>query len=216
MSFDALAPHYGWMEFVLAGGKLQRCRTAFLDRATCARNVLILGEGHGRFLVECRRRLPTARITCVDASQRMLAVARARLHQSGLTAESVTFIQSDVLSWNGPEAEMDLLVTHFFLDCFRADQLQHIVAKLARAARPGARWLLADFQLPAAGLSRLRARLILKTMYAFFRVATRLPASRLTPPDANLQRGGFVLRDRRESEWGLLRSDYWELPGGRA
>src|SRR5439155_22241467 len=31
MSFDTLAPHYRWMEFILAGKKLQRCRTAFLD-----------------------------------------------------------------------------------------------------------------------------------------------------------------------------------------
>ena len=27
MSFDRLAPHYTWMEAVLAGPRLQRCRT---------------------------------------------------------------------------------------------------------------------------------------------------------------------------------------------
>ena len=30
-SFDLLAPHYRWMEFVLAGRKLQECRTVFLQ-----------------------------------------------------------------------------------------------------------------------------------------------------------------------------------------
>src|ERR1041385_77794 len=50
MSFDALAPHYLWMEWLLAGRKLQRCRTAFLDEARAARDILLLGEGNGRFL----------------------------------------------------------------------------------------------------------------------------------------------------------------------
>src|SRR4051812_20630121 len=83
VSFDVLAPHYRWMELLLAGEKLQRCRTAFLKEVADARDVLIVGEGHGRFLVECRRRLPDARITCVDASERMLEVARARLRRAG-------------------------------------------------------------------------------------------------------------------------------------
>src|SRR5690349_9347963 len=72
MSFDVLAPHYRWMEFVLAGEKLQRCRTAFLDSTGGAKNILILGEGNGRFLLECRRKFPDGQITCVDASARML------------------------------------------------------------------------------------------------------------------------------------------------
>ena len=75
MSFELLAPHYRWLEWVLAGNTLQRCRTAWLDRVASAPAVLLLGEGNGRFLAECRRRLPQARITCVDASGRMLRLA---------------------------------------------------------------------------------------------------------------------------------------------
>ena len=210
MSFDLLAPHYRWMEFLLAGEKLQRCRTAFLDQVTTAQNVLIFGEGNGRFLVECRRRLPDAHITCVDSSKQMLAAARARLQHAGLGDERVTFLHADALTWNAPGSVADLVVTHFFLDCFRADQLERIIAQLARAAHPNAIWLLADFQAPATGFARLRARVILKAMYAFFRTVTRLPARQLTPPDDILRRHGFKLRRRHESEWGLLRSDHWE------
>ena len=76
MSFDPLARHYRWMEPLLAGNKLQRCRAAFLDHVRDAQNVLIAGEGNGRFFVECRRKLPSAQITLVDASARMLAEAR--------------------------------------------------------------------------------------------------------------------------------------------
>lgn len=210
MSFDRLAPHYRWMERLLAGEKLQNCRTAFLQQVAAAQNVLILGEGPGRFLVECRRQLPTAQITCVDSSERMLVVARDRLIQAGLSTAQVKFICADVLSWNPPETAADLLVTHFFLDCFRADQLELLIAKLARAAQPAATWLLADFQTPPAGLARLRARLILKAMYVCFQTFTGLPANQLTPPEAYLRRQGFNLISRQENEWGLLQSDLWQ------
>jgi ubiquinone/menaquinone biosynthesis C-methylase UbiE len=209
MSFDRIAPHYRWMEFVLAGEKLQRCRTAFLDLVGAPKDVLILGEGHGRFLLECRRRIPSALITCVDSSERMLAVARQRLKRTGLPEERVRFVHADALSWNGSAAAADLLVTQFFLDCFRADQLGPLVARLASLSKPEAAWLVADFQAPAGGIPRLRACLLLNAMYAFFRTVTRLPASHLTNPDSFIQRHGFTLRKRIESEWGLLRSDLW-------
>ena len=49
MSFDALAPHYDWMEALLAGRRLERARAAQLDALAGRRRVLSAGEGHGRF-----------------------------------------------------------------------------------------------------------------------------------------------------------------------
>jgi ubiquinone/menaquinone biosynthesis C-methylase UbiE len=215
MSFDLLAPHYRWMELVLAGEKLQRCRTLFLPEVRDADNVLILGEGNGRFLVECRKLLAGARITCVDASARMLELARHRLEDCDLRLEGVEFVHADALSWKAPQKAFDLIVTHFFLDCFPGEDLTKLLCHLAEACHPGARWLLADFQIPKRGISRLRAQLIHRLMYLFFRIATRLPARRLTPPDPLLELRGFVLRRRQLSDWGLLRSDLWEQVKGR-
>jgi len=214
MSFDQIAPHYRWMEFVLAGRKLQGCRTEFLGRLNDAEKVLIVGEGNGRFLLECRRRLSQAHVTCVDASGRMLDLARARLRRGGLTDQRVEFLHADVLKWQPPGKAFDLIVTHFFLDCFRADQLREVVAKLATSARSGARWLLADFQVPVGRIARWRARIILWCMYSFFRAVTRLPAKELTTPDAFLIQAGFALEQRRLSEWGLLHSDLWRQGTG--
>jgi ubiquinone/menaquinone biosynthesis C-methylase UbiE len=210
MSFDGLAPHYRWMEFLLAGGKLQRCRTAFIRDIPPPRRVLMLGEGNGRCLVELLRAFPAASFTCVDASARMLECARARVLTHGLSDDAIEFIHADALHWQPQTAHFDLLVTHFFLDCFRAEQLTALIPRLASAATPDARWLLADFREPASGFAKWRARWILRTMYFFFRRATHLPAKHLTPPDSFLQRSGFTLRERRLSDWGLLHGDLWQ------
>ena len=210
MSFDWLAPHYRWMELVLAGDKLQQCRTAFLSPDLRATNVMIVGEGNGRFLVECRRVFSAAHIVCVDASQRMLQAARGRLMEHGFNTTGVEFVHADALSWRPPKAGFDLIVTHFFLDCFRLDQLQSVLNALAWGAGPRAKWLLADFQIPERGWRRRRAQLIHRLMYAFFRVVARLPAQQLTEPDALLREQGFIRRKRQVMNWGLLRSDLWE------
>lgn len=120
-----------------------------------------------------------------------------------------TLVQADVLEWKLAAKSYALLITNFFLDCFPADQLERAIARLSTAATADANWLLADFQTPAGGVKRIRARLILWAMYAFFRAATRLPAVRLTAPGLLLERAGFKLHRRIETEWSLLHSDWW-------
>jgi ubiquinone/menaquinone biosynthesis C-methylase UbiE len=210
MSFDTLAPHYRWMEFVLAGEKLQRCRTAFLDEIPTPLNILLLGEGHGRGLVECCRRFGDARITCIDSSAGMLAAAGRHLTSHNLKSSRVELIQTDILQWTPTGNAYDLVVTNFFLDCFTAAQLEEIIRKVARVTTDEANWLLADFQVASGAMHRGRSRIILWLMYSFFRPTTRLGARELTPPNSILQRTGFTLPCSTQAEWGLLHSDWWQ------
>jgi ubiquinone/menaquinone biosynthesis C-methylase UbiE len=205
MSFDLLAPHYRWMERVLAGGKLQRCRTEFLSRIAPPKHALLVGEGNGRFLSEFVRQFPQTQATCLDASAKMLEEAK-RAHASNT---NIRFVHADIFTWDPPLGAFDLIVTNFFLDCFGPEQLAQVVPKLASAASPDAIWLLSDFCEPPAGWRKWRARWILQSMYLFFRFVTKLPARRLTPPDPFLNAIGFRLIERSCHDWGLLHSDYW-------
>lgn len=214
MSFDLLAPVYRLMERVLAGGRLHRCRCAFLHEVPVPRRILVLGEGPGRFVVECHRAFPDAAITVVEESAGMITQAKRNLLRHGFDPASVEFIQADALEWQPTRRDHDLIVTHFFLDCFRPEQLADLVPRLAGAVVDAeeAHWLLADFQEASHGWRRWRSRVILAMMYAFFRAVTRLPARRLTPPDPLLQAAGFTLRQQVEMEWGLLKSQWWQRP----
>ena len=210
MSFDLLAPHYRWIEAMCAGGQLQRCRTALLAVLSVPQQVLVYGEGNGRFLVELCRRFPATRVTVVEESAVMIDLAHARLRRAGLAGAHVTFIHADALTWRPSPAAFDLIVTCFFLDCFRADQLQQLVPAIARAAAADAQWLRADFQIAHAGLRRACSQVIMKILYAFFRYATQLPAHRLVEVEPYLSAAGFTLRDRREFVFGLLFCECWK------
>lgn len=191
----------------MAGGLLQRCRTSFLAETADSRHGLLLGEGPGRFLVELMRTNPRVEVMCVERSPRMIQAARSELIEAELAR--IQFVQADALTWQPPRNEFDLVVTNFFLDCFRRDELEELVSKVSAGATEDARWLLADFREPEFGWRRWRGRMVLALMYGFFRFATGLSASCLTPPDRFLEAAGFRLADQHLANFGLVRSDLW-------
>jgi len=207
--FDLLAPVYPAMERLLAGKRLQRCRTAWLGELTGARRMLIAGVGHGPALDAVLRRHPQLHLTCVDASARMLAVARARAERAGLDLNRIEFVQAKLPGWRPASGRFDVIATHFFLDCFTPDQLGAVVSALSHLATPDARWIISDFTLPPRGPARWRALTVHRLMYLFFRLTTRLSARKVTPPDAVLAAHDFRLLRRQTHDWGLLHADLW-------
>ena len=208
MSFDRLAPHYRWMEAVLAGGLLQRCRTRWLGEVRDSRRALLVGEGHGRMLEACAAGLPDCEFMVLDQSEEMLVTARRRWSQIG-GRQKVSFQPADLRAWRADGPVFDLVVTNFFLDCFTPEELPRVIANISAALTPQGRWLLADFSVPPAGWRRLRAQLVLALAYGFFQQATGISASRVTPPDVEFRRAGFELRKREEFNHGLLHADLW-------
>ncbi|HKP93410.1 MAG TPA: class I SAM-dependent methyltransferase [Chthoniobacterales bacterium] len=206
MSFDAVAPWYRTLETIAFGNALQRARVACLDEIATSRRALVVGEGNGRFLKELLGVNRSIEVDCVDDSEQMLELARRRVREG---AGRVAFLRRDLLSWEPPPGRYDLIVTHFFLDCFPRDQLAGIVAKLSKAARPDAAWLLADFCLPDRGFARMRARLWLAAMYRFFRTVAGIDAQELIDPSPFLRSEGFALARQHLFRGGSLKSELW-------
>jgi hypothetical protein len=210
MNFDRLAAHYHWMETFFAGGLMQRGRITFLSRTRHCRRALLVGEGTGKFLAELLRANPLIQVTCLEHCRGMIEQMQRRLSAKKLDGSRVEFQQMDALHWSAPPEKFDLVVTNFFLDCFRAEELQRLVPLLAGATTAEAIWLLTDFREPERGWPRWRARIILALLYDFFRVATSLSASRLTPPDRFLAGAGFNLVERRLVSFGFVHADLWQ------
>ena len=124
----------------------------------------------------------------------------------------VTFEQADVLTASFPSGHYDAVVTLFFLDCFTPEQVGRIIDLVQPALCAGARWLFADFALPAAGLPRWRARAWLAMLYFFFRWQTGLAARSLPPSEALLRARGFHCAAEQSLDHGLLRSAVYVAP----
>ena len=213
MNFDRLAPHYRWMERILAGEILQRARTRWLDALSDRSHLLIIGEGAGRALEVICERFPALHVTVVEASAQMIAAAKAHLEQREFPLEKITWVHADVRIWLADRpvepGNCDAVLTPFVLDCFAPDDVRTVIAGIAASTARNCTWLLSDFRLPEGGWRRSRGRVVHALMYGFFRVATKLEARRVTPPDDALRAGGFALAERRLFNAGLIHSDLW-------
>ncbi len=213
MSFDRVAPHYRWLETLVFGSQLQEARVAFVQKIESPQRVLVVGEGNGRFLAEFVRVHPAAEIDCVEASGRMIDLARLRVGTA-----RVRFIQGDVRKVELPAATYDLIVTHFFLDCFeRRGALCSSSRSWPISAAPNAHWLIADFCLPEKTWRRLRERFLIALMYFFFRVVSgsKAASSRRLPAVSS---GPSVFRSPGAtlSPNEMIHSEFWrrDTPSG--
>lgn len=212
--FDGLASHYAWIEAVTFGGLLAWCRTALLSELTTARRVLVLGEGDGRFVSAFLTSNPDAVVDVIDASPAMVALARSRAAARPGAADRVRWHVGDARQLEPPGAPYDLIVTNFFLDCFPAAELEPLVARLARSLTPDGRWLVGDFELPSSRAGRMAAHAALAVMYAFFSVATRIPARSLADPRPLLRAQGLTLERERRRLGGFLVASLWKRSDG--
>jgi hypothetical protein len=134
-------------------------------------------------------------------------VARARRRLAGTPAAGrVRFACADALTFDpGPE-RFEAVVTLFFLDCLRPDQVAALAGRLGGVLTPDATWLFSDFVLPPGGWARLRGRAWLGFLYTFFRWETGLAVRELPPSEEILAGCGWGRDAVRDRQGGLLRS----------
>ncbi len=178
-----------------------------LAQRDCA---LVYGDGDGRFLAELLKRAPWIQAVVVDASAAMLrqtarkmpACNRVRLvHADALTCDPTQF----------PEAPFDLVVSHFFLDCFSEPEIALLVSRLHKAVRDDAIWIVSDFAIPQRAPAKQVATLIVRGLYFAFSLLTGLTTRCLPDHGRVMREAGWRLEDRRMLLFGLLISERWRL-----
>ena len=211
VNFDRVARPYRWLEYLSFGPWLARCRSAQLAHLTGARHALLLGDGDGRFLARLLAANPTLTADVVDSSHSMLKLLDRRIRKSGSQAhQRICLHHADALKWN-PTAGYDLIVSHFFLDCFFPHQLEQLFDSVLPHALPGAQWVISEFAIPRNPFAAYCARGIVRSLYHAFAWTTGLRVRALPDYAPSLLRRGLVLSHHRRYLAGLLCSQVWTL-----
>jgi SAM-dependent methyltransferase len=211
--FDRIARPYRWLEYLSFGPMLERCRLHFLPQLVSARRALVLGDGDGRFLARLLETNPLLHADVVDLSPAMLELLQARAARIG-ALHRITLHCADALAFD-PSGTYDLVVTHFFLDCFTTEELTALAAGIQSHLSADARWIVSEFAIPPGPMA-FPAKCIVRNLYAAFRILTGLRVRQLPDHAEVLSAIGLLPSARRNWLGGMLVSELWETPGNRS
>jgi len=201
-NFDGMARAYRWLEYLTLGPLLQRTRVHFLPLLRDCRSAIVLGDGDGRFLAALLRQNTTLHADAVDSSASMLALLSRRTDPARVTTHHV-----DALDFR-PKETVDLIATHFFLDCLTQDEVDTLTQRLVTSLKPGGLWVVSDFRIPA-GLMHLPARLCVGVLYRIFGLLTGLQVRHLPDINGALSKAGLTRIGLHHWLFGLLTSELW-------
>ncbi len=165
--------------------------------------------GTDAFWRACWQANPTLTADVVDSSQAMLRILDRRIRRCGPQArQRICLHHADALQWK-PSGSYDLIVSHFFLDCFFPQQLEQLFAGRSSPCSPGAQWVISEFAIPRnAFAAYLRAGSSVR-LYRAFGLLTGLPVRALPDYATSLLRRGLAPSHDRRYLAGLLCSQIW-------
>lgn len=206
MRFDLIAPLYDTLSRVVFGRSLERAQLVFLPEIPLNASILLVGGGTGFLLAEVLTHCQPSRVLFLEASAKMLTRARRRVQQHPLVGR-VEFRHGTEVSLPSGEV-FGVVIVPFVLDLFPAATLRsNLLPPLLRATAPGGRWLVTDFiHSPSP-----RHRLILKTMYRFFRLVSGVEARQLPDWPRLLAEAGLTSEEQAVAAGGQVQTGWWVL-----
>jgi ubiquinone/menaquinone biosynthesis C-methylase UbiE len=175
-NFNLIAPYYDWLCQLVFGKQVKNAQIESLQYIQANSTILIAGGGTGWILDEISKIHPAGlHITYVDISSKMMALSKKR----NIAFNTVTYINDSIENITLPDQNYDVIITPFFLDCFSQSTFQSVFKILDKSMKNKGLWLYIDFCLPAE--KRTWQRILIKIMYAFFRLTCKIEATKLPP-----------------------------------
>lgn len=169
--FDWIANYYDSLSKVIYGKTLERSQLFFLSQVPNNSRILILGGGTGKILSTLLKMNDSCRISYVEASARMLSLARKQI--PARLDKRVQFIHG--MQSSVPDHDFDIIITNFYLDMFSAPRLPGICADVNSKLRRGGLWFITDF----VDQKKWWQAILLWTMYRFFVLTCGIEGSNL-------------------------------------
>lgn len=148
--------------------------------------ILIVGGGTGWILESIAKLYPTGlSITYVEISKKMIELSQKRDCKNN----KILFVQQAMEDYVLIE-KYDVIITAFFFDNFKEDKATSVFYQLNNSLNKKGIWLFSDFILDQKNGKKWQEFLI-KTMYFFFKIVTKIEAEKLIPMEPVFEKSGY-------------------------
>lgn len=173
----------------------QVCLLSFIPQGS---RILIAGGGAGWILEEIAKVHSSGLvITYIDASEKMVALAAQR----NAGNNEIVFKAADVEDAMNND-EYDVVITPFLFDNFTQEKAGELFVAIDKHLGPQGLWLYCDFR--RTGI--LWHRLLMKMMYAFFRICCGVKATQMPDMDSCFEQRHYVTVAQRSYMNGFITS----------
>ncbi|MCM8533545.1 MAG: class I SAM-dependent methyltransferase [Lentisphaeraceae bacterium] len=170
--FSPIAPIYDLLGSLFFGGQLHRSQLKNLSKLPHKfESILIIGGGTGKFLKDLVQSKIFKQLTYIDISPKMIELAKSKVSDG----KNINFIIGDESTI--PNQSFDLIITHYFLDCFDQDKFEEFSKVLLSKLTVGGYWSMVDFHLNST--SAHSKKLFVSFLYKFFKITCKLNAKEL-------------------------------------
>jgi RimJ/RimL family protein N-acetyltransferase/phospholipid N-methyltransferase len=135
--------------------KTYQCAVAALPRTDWPLKILDLGCGTGLELKYLFERIPNTHVTCIDLSEKMLAILAGNYQSQ---AAQLEIIQDSYLTWEYPEAEYEGVVSVNTMHHLPQEEKIGLYDKIRRSLKPGGIYIESDFMVDQAMMEQYQAR----------------------------------------------------------
>jgi len=207
-SFSPVAAIYDSLARLVFGRKLQEAQAANLIYIKDNSRILIIGGGSGWILQQVLKATQNSKIIYLEASSNMLQQTKKR--NQNISFNNKIEYRLGTEDSIEKEEKFDFIVANFFFDLFSPDYLKMIMLKLYNALAPTGSFLITDFILPVNSKAKWRSRLLLKSMYLFFRITCGISAASLPDWENYLRQFPLVELKSRYFYYGLIKSTIFQ------
>lgn len=200
--FSPIAPVYDLIGSLFFGGKLHSSQLENLSKLPKRfKHILIVGGGTGKFLKDLIAVKEFEQLTYVDISPKMIDLAKSKVSEK----ENIHFINGDEATI--PNQSYDLIITHYFLDCFDQEKFEELAHRLLNKLTVGGYWSMVDFYINPK--SSHFKKYFVCFLYKFFKLSCHLNTKEL-PDFETWFLKNLLLKEDALSCLKLLRSTVYQ------
>ena len=205
-NFSWLAPFYDTLGAIAFNGNLHRSQAHLLAHYPPQLDrVLIIGGGTGKFLIELLKKVTVNKLIYLDVSPGMIRQAQKKVAKIFPQQTSIEFICGSLQDI--PELEYDLIITHYFLDCFPEKEFIETSQVLKGKLAIDGYWSMVDF-CTTHSASRSK-KMVVKALYKFFQLTCRLNCQDLANFDPWFEQNLEVIEQQNFCR-GLLKASLYK------